>query len=581
MSSTRLRSQFESLFERFNGQDSTIQIEDVTDIFQCTRRNARMVLNKLVAEEWIEWHPAAGRGKLSQLIFKQNRYEVSELLARRYLEEGKIRQALDVLDSDANRLTQVLQNYLGLQQQQGLQVIRLPYYRALSMLNPRQPTRRSERHIINQIFSGLTCLDDNEQLQPDLAHAWESLSSTHWRFYIRPGVRFHNGHPLQIEHLIENLTALTTINLFSHIKSVASYSPWSIDIYLSKPDRQLPFFLASSSAKILPPQSMQTDSFDRLPIGTGSYQVESNSDQRLILKAFDGYFGFRPLLDQIEVWVVDEAFSFLVYPSLSKQIKPVRHSLDEVELDPGCTYLLLNRNNGIAADPIWANYFSTKLSTFNLFNYLPEDKVIELGLLHAHGIKPGWYHKSGAPKQHKVPIQKEALLPQSQNRSSNQEVTVNLAYHGEHPAYPYIVQAIEKILKQDGIVVNKQQYYRSISELEGQIDLWIKPMGIATHRDDALAVWLLENNDIKQMSSTADFEKWQQLVEQWRESEDKNFSAKELGQQLIESHQIIPMFHCWLGVSKGHCGSLQNAKCNALGWLDFSQIWVKPEIIHR
>lgn len=87
-------------------------------------------------EGWIEWHPAAGRGKLSQLLFKRSRADVSENLARRYLNEGKIGQAFAVLDQDAAKLTQVIESYLGVQHQEGLQVVRLPYYRQLSMLNP-------------------------------------------------------------------------------------------------------------------------------------------------------------------------------------------------------------------------------------------------------------------------------------------------------------------------------------------------------------------------------------------------------------------------------------------------------------
>lgn len=62
MSSPRLRSQFETLFEHYNGTDSNVQLEDITEILFCTRRNARIVLNKLAEEGWIEWHPAAGRG---------------------------------------------------------------------------------------------------------------------------------------------------------------------------------------------------------------------------------------------------------------------------------------------------------------------------------------------------------------------------------------------------------------------------------------------------------------------------------------------------------------------------------------
>lgn len=51
MSSPRLRVQFETLFEHFQGQDVETQLEDVTDILFCTRRNARIVLNKMEEED--------------------------------------------------------------------------------------------------------------------------------------------------------------------------------------------------------------------------------------------------------------------------------------------------------------------------------------------------------------------------------------------------------------------------------------------------------------------------------------------------------------------------------------------------
>jgi SgrR family transcriptional regulator len=86
----------------------------------------------------------------------------------------------------------------------------------------------------------------------------------------------------------------------------------------------------------------------------------------------------------------------------------------------------------------------------------------------------------------------------------------------------------------------------------------------------------LNYSDISLLSKNEDFEFWTKVVEQWQSEENSNFPAKDLGKSLVEKMQIIPMFHCWLGVSKDQCGSLQNAKCNALGWFDFSQVWVKP-----
>ena len=141
--------------------------------------------------------------------------------------------------------------------------------------------------------------------------------------------------------------------------------------------------------------------------------------------------------------------------------------------------------------------------------------------------------------------------------------------------FPTLVKCIETLLKQDNLEVELIKYDLEAPNIE-DIDIWVKPMGIANNRDDALAGWLLNYSDISLLSKNEDFEFWTKVVEQWQSEENSNFPAKDLGKSLVEKMQIIPMFHCWLGVSKDQCGSLQNAKCNALGWFDFSQVWVKP-----
>ncbi|EHZ7340804.1 TPA: SgrR family transcriptional regulator [Vibrio vulnificus] len=561
MSSPRLRVQFETLFQHFDGKNSDVQLEDITEILFCTRRNARIVLSKLEEEGWIEWHPAAGRGKLSQLIFKRSKADVSENLAKRYLEEGKIGQALEVLDSDAAKLTQVIQGYLGLQHREGEQVVRLPYYRPLSMLNPHLQMRRTEIHIARQIFSGLTKLDDNDVLQPDLAHTWEMRSAKHWRFYLRPGVRFHNGELLTTDMVIESLLELRRLNLFSHLQSVTTPSPWVVDIHLFKDDFHLPLALSESQAKILLPERLRSEDYHIRPVGTGPYMVQSNDDKRLILRAFDGYFGFRPLLDQVEVWVIDEAYSSMVYPSLSKPIMDASSLSDEVELDPGCTFLLLNKRSGVAKDPRWAEFLASVLNGYQLFSYVPQEKVIELGLLQAFGIKPGWID----------------LYPKPNIEPPTELERISVAYQAQHPMFPVIAKTIKTILKRYHIDVDFVKYDASLQEPEC-VDVWIKAMGIATNRDDALAGWLLDYSNIESMSTDGDFARWSQLVDRWREGGCEEFPAREIGRQLVRSCQVIPMFHCWLGVNKDHSGALQNAKCNALGWFDFSQVWVKPEL---
>ncbi len=565
MSSQRLRSQFESLFEHCQGHDTEIQLEDITDLLFCTRRNARIVLNKMEEEGWIEWHPAAGRGRLSQLIFKQSRNEISENLARKYLEEGKFSQALSVLDSDATKLTQVIQNYLGVQQQEGQQVVRLPYYRPLTRLSPRINMRRSEQHIVKQVFSGLTTLNEDDTVGPDIAHFWQQICATHWRFYLRPGVRFHNGEPLTITQVVESIISLKKFPLFSHIDDVTAVSEWIIDIHLSKPDYYLDLWLTESCAKIVLNSDILPENYDILPIGTGPYKVIQNTEKRLVLNAFDGYFGFRPLLDRVEVCVIDETHSTLVFPSLTKPIKSERGSVEEdVGLDPGCLHLLLNRMNGLAKDSVWADYFSNRLNSLSIFRALSQQTIVDLGIVPALGLKPGWYHTSVS--NNATPLSLPDL-----------DRPIRIAYHAKHPMFPQVIRHIESIFKTDGFSVELKTYEHELDDVEN-VDIWMKAMGISNYRDDAIAGWLLNYSDIQPLSMPEHFELWRTMIDDWRGQKTLPFPAMDLGKSLVVNKQIIPLFHVWLGVNHDQCGSLQNAKCNALGWFDFSHVWVKPEI---
>ncbi|GAB2650398.1 SgrR family transcriptional regulator [Vibrio panuliri] len=511
-------------------------------------------------EGWIEWHPSPGRGKLSQLNFRRSRADVSENLARRYLEEGKIGHALKVLDQDTAKLAQVVESYLGVQQQEGRQVVRLPYYRPLLTLNPLDNIRRSERHIVRQLFSGLTKLDENEELKPDLAHTWEMLTPTHWRFYIRPSVRFHNGDLLTTDAIVESLVGLRQRKLFAHVEKVTTAQKNVVDLHLSRSDYHLPILLAESCAKILLPSASRSDEYDQFPIGTGPYRVAQNDEKRLVLHAFDGYFGFRPLIDSVEVWMIDDLHSSMVFPSLSKPIAPQSAVVsDDVKLDPGCTYLLLNRYDGLAKSDDWAMYFTQRLSSLNVFNQLPQDKIIELGALPAHGLKPGWYHHTR--QAHYAP-------PPSYR-------TINIAYYDKHPMFPALAKALENLLKQDGLEVMLHTYDLDVPNTS-EVDIWLKPMSIANHREDAIVGWLMDFSDIEMMSRPADFTRLVEVITGWQAQEDAAFPAHEIGKALADNLQLVPMFHCWLGVNQDQCGSLQNAKCNALGWFDFSKVWVKP-----
>jgi SgrR family transcriptional regulator len=55
----------------------------------------------------------------------------------------------------------------------------------------RQRAARSETHMARQIFSALTRVnEENGELEADIAHHWQQLTPTHWRFFYAPASIF-------------------------------------------------------------------------------------------------------------------------------------------------------------------------------------------------------------------------------------------------------------------------------------------------------------------------------------------------------------------------------------------------------
>lgn len=173
MGSPRLRKQFEKLYGHYHLSSEGVQIDDIADLLCCTRRNTRMVLKKMSEEKWIDWIPAVGRGKSSVLEFLSTPDTVYLSLARRNIEEGKLDVALDILDGNQDALLDLIHKVLGVSHEKGKQVVKLPYYRQLNLLKPSLAIRRSEQHLMQQIFNGLTQWNKNGEVEADIAHHWE------------------------------------------------------------------------------------------------------------------------------------------------------------------------------------------------------------------------------------------------------------------------------------------------------------------------------------------------------------------------------------------------------------------------
>ncbi len=161
------------------------------------------------------------------------------------------------------------------------------------VLDPTVTAAAATDEIVYQnVFEGLTRIDQNGRVQPSLATKWEANArGDKWRFTLRQDVQFHNGVAFTAEHVAFSLRraqAADSLNaqkrLFESIETVAVVSPFEVRIDLKHPVADFPRVLAWGDAVMVEPTTVDTN--DTAPNGTGPYQVQSwRRGEQITLKA--------------------------------------------------------------------------------------------------------------------------------------------------------------------------------------------------------------------------------------------------------------------------------------------------------
>ncbi len=340
MSSGRLQQQFIRLWQCCDGKSQETTLNELAEMLSCSRRHMRTLLNMMESRGWLTWEAEAGRGKRSRLTFLYTGLALQQQRAEDLLEQDRIDQLVQLV-GDKAAVRQMLVSHLGRSFRQGRHILRVLYYRPMKNLLPGSALRRSETHIARQIFSALTRVnEENGELEADIAHHWQQLSPTHWRFFLRPGIHFHHGRELEMADVIASLQRSNALPLYSHIERIESPTAWTLDIHLRQPDRWLPWLLGQVPAMVLPQEWQTMNHFSSMPVGTGPYAVVRNNQNQLKIHAFEDYFGYRALIDEVNVWVLPE-ISEEPNGGLTLQGNTESEKAVESRLEEGCYYLLV------------------------------------------------------------------------------------------------------------------------------------------------------------------------------------------------------------------------------------------------
>jgi peptide/nickel transport system substrate-binding protein len=126
------------------------------------------------------------------------------------------------------------------------------------------------------LYDALTVIAKDGSVQPYLAQSvTPSGDYTTWTIQVRPGIKFHNGTPLDGHAVLSNLeaqlgSALAAPALFG-IKSVSMTGPMTVTVTTNGPWVSFDLYLTSSLGTMLEPNSLKTKSANLQPIGTGPF----------------------------------------------------------------------------------------------------------------------------------------------------------------------------------------------------------------------------------------------------------------------------------------------------------------------
>jgi peptide/nickel transport system substrate-binding protein len=177
-------------------------------------------------------------------------------------------------------------------------IVTVAIYTSPNNLDPRYGTDAVSARAHQLLFSNLVMLDDKMLVAPALASSWETRDYQIYRFKLRQGVRFHDGHELTAKdvvytyrNILDPKSSSPFRGGFQLVESVSAIDPYTVEFVLKEPTGS---FLVNLVAVRIVPDGAGRDLREH-PVGTGPYQfVRYLVDDRLELRAFPEYFEGLP-----------------------------------------------------------------------------------------------------------------------------------------------------------------------------------------------------------------------------------------------------------------------------------------------
>ncbi len=192
-------------------------------------------------------------------------------------------------------------------------------------IDPHQSVDNYSFAVLKHINQPLVTMDGRtKELVPILAEKWEILDDTTYKFYLKQGVKFHNGDELTADDVVFSFKRMMSDPKSFYTKSRGKYLDADgfqvIDKYtvIIKTNGPLPIWLSGMRhpyANILSKRAVEEagDEYFRNPVGTGPYKFKSwLKGEKIELERFDDYHGKKGNFKNITFLIIPDASSRVI-----------------------------------------------------------------------------------------------------------------------------------------------------------------------------------------------------------------------------------------------------------------------------
>ena len=164
-------------------------------------------------------------------------------------------------------------------------------------LDLRVGTDAQSERVGGVIFDALVKKDERFAMQPWLATSWEQPDALTWVFYLRDGVRFHDGRAMGAEDVAYTINSLIDGSLvtaksgaFASVLRAEVRDRLTVVVKMKRPDAGLLFNVSDGLFGVVPKGAGKD--FGLHPVGTGAFKfVSAVQDKEVVVERFSGYWG--------------------------------------------------------------------------------------------------------------------------------------------------------------------------------------------------------------------------------------------------------------------------------------------------